>query len=368
MNKFSLLIYIFTFFFPTITVGQDDETRREEKTKKVKMPKYYKAWLPKKSIAVSDIQIMQAVPDSTRLGFVQKGMDNHKVVAVPAENLTIFLQEYITKQYENDYRKDGVKLLLVVKNLRINERTFYSAERAFARLHADSYFSKDGTHYNFLVSVDTVQVGGGADVTAFHGENIAAALHKLIIQSLNKAESDPVLSDGIAIDSLISNARKVTLHPIQKATRYREGVYVNFQEFLLNDPSLKNYYAEIESNGSAKVFQPSSDSIKTEISFWGLCKGGEIYKYHENKLVLIEKYGYEFMISGYIDKANRRNRSLFSAGLAGGALGGAVGGAIAGAFANADSDRPYSVTAIPYITKKQPEASVIDMKTGEFIF
>jgi hypothetical protein len=28
----------------------------------------------------------------------------------------------------------------------------------------------------------------------------------------------------------------------------------------------------------------------------------------------------------------------------------------------------YSVTAIPYITKKQPEASVIEMNTGEFTF
>lgn len=368
MNKFSLLIFMCTFFFSTITVGQEDENRRDEKTKKVKMPRYYKAWLPKKSVAVSDILIMQAVPDSTRLGFVQKGMDNHKVVAVPAENLTVLLQNYITKQYENDYKKEGAKLLLVVKNLRINERTFFSAERAFARLHADSYLSKDGVHYNFLSTIDTVQVGGGADVTAFHGENIAAALHKLIIQSLNKAESGPVPSAGIAIDSLISDVRKVKLHPIQKATRYREGVYINFEEFLLNNPFLKNYHAEIENTGTVKIFELNPDSTKKEISPWGLCKEGEIYKYHENRLVPIEKYGTEFMISGYIETVNRRNRNLFGAALIGGAVGGLVGGAIGGSIANSGAERLYSVTAIPYITKKQPEALVIDMKTGEFTF
>jgi len=366
MNKTSFSAFFFLIFLAGIAAAQEE--RLYEEGKKVKMPKYYKAWLPKKSIAVSDIQIVQAVPDSTQLGFLQKGMHNRKVAAIPAENLTALLQNYITNQYENDYKKEGSRLLLVVKNLRINERTFFSAERAFARLHADAYISKEGNLYSFLTSVDTVQVYGGIDVTSSHGENIAAALHKLIIQSLNTAQSNSILSQGIALDSVISHTRKISLNPIQKASRYREGVYLTFHEFLLNNPSLKNYKAEIESNGIAKIMAINTDSTKTDIQPWGLCNKGEIYKYHQNMLVAIEKYRGEFMISDYINKADRRNRSLFAGAAVGGAIGGAVGGVIGSAFANSEADRPYSVTAIPYITKKQPEASVIDMKTGEFTF
>jgi hypothetical protein len=361
-NFLTIFLLLFCFQLAIAQENKDDNEKRIERTKKVKMPKYYKAYLPKKSIAVADIQIVQAVPDSTRLGFLQKGMDNHKVIAVPAENLTILLQDYITKQYENDYKTEGIKLLLVVKNLRINERTFFSTQRAFARLHANAYISKDGNLYHFVTTVDTVQVYGSAiDVTSSHGENIAAALHKLIVQSLNKAESSlALLSEAIAFDSVISNIRNIKLHPIQKASRYREGVYLGFQEFLLNDPSLKNYDVEPESIGTSRIFAINPDSTKKEIIPWGLCKKGELYKYHENSLVPIEKYGNEFMISDYIDQANRRNQSLF----AGAFMGGLVGAAIA----NSSAPKLYSVTAIPYITKKQPEASVIDMRTGEFTF
>ena len=362
MIKSTLLIFIFTLFLSSIVAGQEvPRNWREEKTRKVKMPRYYKASLPKKSISVADIRIEQAVPDSTQLGFLQKGLNNQKMKAVPASNLTIFLQDYITKQYKNDFKSKGVKLLLVVKNLRINESTFFSAERAFARLHADAYISQDDSLYSFVANMDTVQVYRGMDVTAFHGENIAAALHKLIVQSLNKAENGlSALPGGVVLDSVLSNAKKIKLHPIQKTGRYREGVYLNFHEFLSNDPSLKLYDVEPESIGTARIFSFNPDSTKKEIIPWGLCKKGELYKYHENRLVPIEKYRNEFIISDYIDKANRRNRGIAAAGFLGGITGAAI--------AYSSAERLYSVTSIPYITKSQPEASVIDMKTGEFTF
>lgn len=363
-NKKLLAVFglFFCFQFAFAQGNVDDNESKIERTKKVKMPKYYKAYLPKKSMPIADIQVVQAVPDSTRLGFLQKGLDSHKVIAVPAEDLSVFLQQYITKQYENDYKKEGMMLLLVVKNLRINERTFFSSERAFARLHADAYISKDDNLYSFVATVDTVQVYGSAmDVTSSHGENIAAALHKLIVQSLNKAQSSLAgLSDGITLDQIINDAGKIMKHPIQNVRRYNGGVYLSFHDFLQNNPSLKKYEVERESMGTARIFAINPDSTKTEITPWGLCNKGDLYKYHENRLVPIEKYGNEFMISDYIDKANRRNQSLF----AGAFMGGLVGAAIA----NSNAPRLYSVTAIPYITKKQPEASVIDMKTGEFTF
>jgi hypothetical protein len=129
---------------------------------------------------------------------------------------------------------------------------------------------------------------------------------------------------------------------------------------LLNDPSLIHYEVVRLIGDTSKIYSVSSDSSKTEIIAWGICKKGELYKYHDHRLIPIGKYGSEFIISDYIDKANRRNRGLF--------VGAFVGGVVGAIIADSETPKLFSVTSIPYITKRQPEASVIDMKTGEFTF
>jgi hypothetical protein len=199
------------------------------------------------------------------------------------------------------------------------------------------------------------------NATSSHGQNIAAALHKLIVLALDKAQDSPAESvPGIPLDQITEDARKVVLHPIQKTEVYKGGVYLTFREFLENNPSLRKCEVSRESRGTARIFAINPDSTKTEIIPWGLCNRGKLYKYHESSLVPITKYGNEFMITGYIGLANYRNKSLF--------LGGLTGGVIGYAVASSKADQLHSVTAIPYITKKQPEASVIDMRTGEFTF
>jgi hypothetical protein len=355
MNKLKLLAAILFFGFFQTSIGQ-------ERTKKVKMPKFYKASLPAKSVAVADIQIVQAVPDSTCLGYLQKGLANQKVTAVPDKNLVSFLQDYIKKQYNEDYSKEGVHFLWVIKDLRINERTFFSTESAFARLHADAYVSKDGNLYSFVTSVDTVRVYNSmVDVTSSHGENIAAALHKLLLQALNKTGN--VMEDTtrqMTIAQLIANENKRFQIPIINDSVYKEGVYLNFQEFLQNKPSVASYEIQPIDKKTIRVVLTGQDSIKKDLIPWGICKEGELYKFHENELIAIEKRINGFIISDYVDNINRKNRGIFAGVL----LGGAIGGAIAGSVAS----KTYTVNAIPYVKKKQPEASAIDMETGELTF
>lgn len=337
-------------------------TEAQERTKKVKMPQYYKASIPADGIAVAGIRVVQILPDSTSLGFLQKGLANQKVTATPGENMTVFLQEYLNKQYKDDYKNEGVYLLWVVKDLRINERTFFSTEKAFARLHADAYVSKDDKLYKFITHLDTVRVSSSMmDVTSSHGENIAGNFQRLLLQSVRKAEI--ALNDSsqyMTIDDINALSAKRFQFPIITDTVFKEGAYMNYKEFLQNNPSLTNYEVLVSNKKNGKISLVNKDGEKNDFIPWGICKGKELYKYHEGALIPIERNGNGFIISDYVDKINRRNQGIFGAAFLGGAIGAAI--------ANSSAPKMYDVTSIPYITKKQPEASAIDMETGELTF
>ncbi len=352
-----LKLWMAAFF---LTIFQ--ATIAQERTRKVKMPKYYKASIPADAMAVAGIQVIHVLPDSTRLGFLQKGLANQKVTAVPEENMTTFLQEYIDKQYKDDYKKEGVYLLWMIKDLRINERTFFSTEKAFARLHADAYVSKDGRLYKFVTTLDTVRVYSSMmDVTSSHGENIAGAFQRLLLQSVRNA--DMALSDSsqyMATDNVIAFSEKRFRFPIITDTVFKEGAYMNFNEFLQNSPSLSNYEVLASGKKDGKIRLFNKDGEKKDIIPWGICKSGELYKYYDNELIAIERNGNGFIISDYVERVNRRNQGIFGAAFLGGAIGAAI--------ANSSAHKLYNVTTISYITKKQPEASCIDMETGELTF
>jgi hypothetical protein len=356
------LLLLFALLLSHYVIGQN-QPADDERTKKIKMPKFFKAALPPKSIPVTDIRIVQAIPDSNRLGYLQKGMANQKVIAVPSKPLTVYLQEYVTKQYKDGFAKEGNQLLIVVKELRVNERTFFSTEKGFVRFQADAYLSKDKSSYQFAAAIDTVLVNSSVmDVTSSHGENIAAAIYILIKQSLQNGES--VLNNTA---SLLTNEQILAKQldrfqlPILTDSGYIDGAYASFQEFLQDRPSVLAFEVEsVDKKGKVRIMAVQADGTKKEITPWGICKGGELYKYYENDLVPIEQVGHYFIISDYLEKINRRNSGIFAAALFGGALGAGI--------ASSTSQKLYSVTQYPYITKKQPEACAIDLVTGEFTF
>ncbi|RYE12913.1 MAG: hypothetical protein EOP51_30710 [Sphingobacteriales bacterium] len=69
-----------------------------------------------------------------------------------------------------------------------------------------------------------------------------------------------------------------------------------------------------------------------------------------------------FIISDYVEKINRRNSDMTFAAFFGGLTGALI--------ASSTAKKLPLVTNIPHITqsKKQPEATSIDLETGEFTF
>ena len=360
-TKLSFLLILSVLF----AHGQKETKNKvePEEFKTIKMPKFPNADFPKKSIAVSDIRVIQLVRDSVRLGYTMKGLDNHIATMRPSKPLTEFLQDHVYKMYNSGLKDEGAIILWVVKDLRVGERTALM-EHSYLRFNTDAYISKDSNHYKWLCTIDTVFVTeSGADLTAWHGDDIENALKLLLKRTLVAAKDTPGPTAGdMTIQQIIRNQNQQLDIPILVDNTYREGAYANFEEFRQNKPSIKDYQpVNIDKNNLRFVSTGENNKVDT-LAIWGLCRNNQIYKYDDGVLVPIEKQQNGFVISGYIQKANSRNSNIM--------FGAVVGGALGALVASSGSGKMLLVRSIPYITKssKQPEASCIDMRTGELSF
>ncbi len=363
MKKIFLLSIVFLVCIEIVAQDKKMATTISEVGHKViRMPKFSIADLPKKSIAIADISIMQNVRDSLRLGFVLKGPDNQVAEIITKKTLTPFLQDHIYELYEDDFKKGGVKMFWVIKDLRIGEKTSKFAEYSYLRFNADAYISREDSIYNFIATIDTVFASSsGADVTAWHGAEIEDALKLLLKISIkNDADKSFVRGENLTKLQIVENGSMEKLLPILTAETYADGAYRTFNEFLNNSPSISNFEMSVVNKNTLVCL---AENKMDTLNVWGLCKKGELYKFEEGALIPLEKYGKGFIISDFIKKVNRKNANAFAAAV----IGGLAGSLLQSSLSN---KRLFLVKTIPQITKKrmQPDATCIDMETGELSF
>lgn len=105
-----------------LTAQTNKNTSLLEESISIKLAKFPIADFPNKSVPVSDIRIAQMVRDSVNLGYALKGMDNYVVNLKITKPLTDFLQDHIYRMYEDDFKKDGIKMFWVLKDLRMERK------------------------------------------------------------------------------------------------------------------------------------------------------------------------------------------------------------------------------------------------------
>jgi len=283
-------------------------------------------------INVSGIQIINAVGDSSLLGYVQTGMFNRWTEAVPDIELTPFLQSFVNRRYGSYFKSDAPQLVFIIQDLRINERTFTMSEKAFLHIKALAFIGNES--FKMLTKLDTVFERGGMDVTHKHGDNIAAALHMLFKKAADFSPSGQEYSSA----ALVEKANELYQKPAFTSDKHEDGIYVTFEEYLNDQPSIKDV------------------NSKATVNFWGVRKNGMLFKNYDDHLIPLEMKQRSIALTGYIPAARRKNNFMLL-----GATGGIVGSMI--------MDETYQlpvVTNIPTITKKTPQATTVDIETGEF--
>jgi hypothetical protein len=347
-------------------------TNKPEQFLTIKLDKFPIADFPENSMPVSGIQLIQLVNDSVNLGYALKGLTGTVVMLKPAKPLNDFLQEHIARMYKHEYKKNGAKMLWVLKDLHFGER-LSTLRYIYTGFKADAYISKDGNLFKKVSSMDTVLIAeADGVVTRAYGLDIENAFKGLVKKIFKEGEN--MLNQSAeekTVEQIVDQSKQNMTLPILTDTVYNEGAYASFREFIQNKPSILNFESVATEKSGIKFIKPGSNSQTETLAVWGICQKGEIYKYHEGSLIAIEKHGNGFIISNYKENTNRTNHNLFFSRMAAAQVGGIAGGLIAyNAYNQARAKQQLLVKSIPYINEpdKLPVATCIDMKTGEFSF
>lgn len=353
-----LLIHICTF----AQTPDEDGSARNEKVKVIHLhAERYRA-KGELLLRLSGIKVIPLCADTSQLGFVQVGMANRKIRAVPDKPYTPYLQDFVNDILGGVYVPSGRQMLWVIKDLRINETTGAFSEHAFVRLKADAYIPADNSEqpsYRLLKAYDTVLIKGGMDVTGKHDKNIAQAIQQFYLACENAAgaySSGTPMTEAAIIDSTMHPFKS----PIYQDTAYRKGIYFSYQEFLANAPAVTDFEIEPAKRKKVTVYTTATDSIRKEVRhMWGLSYNGELYKFDGGELIPIERKGNAFVLSKYMEDINRRNRAIFWNSFAFGATGGII---------TYSYTQVHTATAMPAIVGLGPEATALDVESGDLVF
>ncbi|MCF6407222.1 hypothetical protein L3C95_30285 [Chitinophaga filiformis] len=315
-------------------------------------------------VDISGIEIVNAVSDSTILGYIQTGMFNKWKPAAADKPLTEFLQSFVNKQYTYLYKKDAGKLLWVIQEVRISERTFSMSERSFLHFKAISYTGDSNGRFRKVAALDTILVRGGMDVTRKHGNNIADALQLLLARSVPALQANDT---AYTISEVKEKALARYNVPAFQAKEHTDGIYLTFQEFINDQPSFTNIAYDLDDK-KVRFFYTDSTGKKTYVDkFWGVRKEGMLLKQHYNVFIPIDQNQTSIYLVNYLAMARRNNNAIAWRAVGAGLGGGLIGGAILGASGGATTTGGIPlVENVPYIGKKAPLATRVDIETGEF--
>lgn len=308
-------------------------------------------------IEISGIQIINEVSDSSILGYVQTGMFNRWKPAGFDKPFTDYLQSYADQHYRSIFKQDAPPLLVVIQEVRIGERTFSMSERSFCHFRAISFAGDGHGKYKQITTLDTIITKGGMDVTHKHGENITKALQLLLVKSGKTTQTANATYSISEIKEKVTERYNV---PALQAKEHPDGIYLTFKEFIDDKPSITDFEFSTNSDQVTQFYhKDSSGKITYFDKFWGVRKSGALLKQHyDASLIPIEQKQNSIYLTNYLANSRRNNSALIWSSIGGGLIGTAIAaGSTAGTI-------PF-VENIPYIKKKEPYATRVDIETGE---
>jgi len=351
-----LLTVLLVFTQAVICFAQLSDTTVSPKDKKIKTIRLHAKQYRAKGetlIRLSGVKVIPMCADTSQLGFVQKGIANEVIHAVPDRPYASFLQDFVNDMLRDVYKESGMQMLWIIKDLRINE-----GRAALVRLKADAYLSTDKQHYRLLKVFDTVLVKYAIDGTGLHDDNIAHAMQVFYLYcdlTAGTYAGDTALTEA----AIIAQEQEKFRTPIYMDTVYKEGVYLSYKEFLANAPSVTDFDVTVKKK-KVTIYAREADSSCREIaSPWGISKKGELYKYDLKMLVPIERKANSFILSNFLDDIRKRN-TLFAWN--------AIAFGAGGAGFLYWTPWVHPATGMPQLAELKPLATTVDAESGELVF
>lgn len=318
------------------------------------------------AMPVKDIQVIAICGDSVNLGYVPHRRS--RVIAIPDKPFQEYLQQYVNRQYSDQYKRDsGKNLLCLIQLFRIAQG---SVDKSYVRVKAVVFLSADNEQFQLSYQTDTTLVYD----SHVHSKNMAVAIDHL----MKAADRSNVTTAFHSRDEILTIAWKGYKQPVYTDAKLNNGIYISYREFLKNTPAVTNFTLDVK-YGKVVAWQVHDDSSRTIINKpWGMCYHEQFYYYNKDWFIPVERQGFFFVFPDPAFKSPPNNKITGAevaefAGWAGGAVASTIFlGVVPGGWRMPRSSVPGGnlLQTLPYIYHliDPPIATMIDPYTGELMF
>jgi hypothetical protein len=287
--------------------------------------------------------------NTSNIGWTQKGLANVKVDASFKKPVEKEVLDFL----KSNLNAGGPDIQMIIRTLKISEKTGAFNEKGFCELSVDFILEKDNTTYLVLQSSNKAETKG-ADVTKKHPNNIATAFQLCFeqLKSVDLTQTNNFLAlskDGVKnqIPDSITYDFPIFKEAIQT------GIYTSYADLKNNSPSNTEGFTiekKIRSRepwkGTYGIIPKFKETNRKVKKVWAIAHEGQVYVYHQREFFPLTIENYTLHFFGYGIPSNQSVA-------AGAMIGGLMGAGIASGIENSNS-------------KKQKVKYYLDPNTGGF--
>jgi hypothetical protein len=251
------------------------------------------------NLPFNTVEIRDVRPDTTSIGFLKPGAFEKTERINFKNNLASQFHEYITSNYLLKSTDTLIGLIILIKNFRV------SSFMNFAGIKDDNsilwnpgiilsaeLFLNNGKGYHALYKVDTIIT---KDAKTGWIENVISEAFQTILQKAgNKNLTQMHIGKTEFSDQDIEDHAEGFYNiPIISDSILNKGVYMNFTEFKINNPSIKSF--EIKKGKlSDELYISEANQTYPLQDFWGYCDGKNLFIHSAKNLFQLYKAGNTF--------------------------------------------------------------------------
>ncbi|HLK28974.1 MAG TPA: hypothetical protein VKT28_10340 [Puia sp.] len=318
MMKKLILILLIIESANTSVAQTSNSFRKEDYDIKQFKKKQIEISIPKSTIQlseVSSIEIVDARPDTSAIGFMQRGFKK-PVFVILHEGLRNEMQSFVNKYFHFSQSDSSYKILMVIKKLwltdefELKEDSFLNKQKRSSGLfHKDStsgiaikiefYIQKKQNYYALYRYDSTLQET--YSVLNYGSEYLIESF----TNSFSKLSSIETSLPKIIANRRAFNIEEISNHISQnfdlrilKDTLLKKGVYMSFEEFKNNSPSVSDFEVKKEKLIDMLYIKQPDGTEYGPRNIWGYCDGQNSFVQSFNNFFLLQKKENAFYIYG----------------------------------------------------------------------
>lgn len=265
------------------------------------------------SIPFKEIQVLDARPDTTTIGFINFSKDNPFKVVLKL-GLAPTLIEFAKHSYRLDKNDSTSSLLVVVKEYRISDYaktvgalSNNEAQWASGAIVNAELFCKVENNFHTLYKIDTIVLVSSKkeEINDLIEESFSAIFKKVINKNFTALHIGKTAFSYADIQKHINDFSDM---PVLKDSFLHKGVYKNFAEFKTNNPSIQNFEVH-KGRFSDELLITEGNQTYPLQNFWGYCDEEHLFIYSAKNLFKLLRSGNTFNLRGIKSLSQVYNKS-----------------------------------------------------------